>query len=97
MAAIRSANSADQHDPARCRYTAHFDRAPLFAYARSLGTVLRVDGDIDASNAKELTQAIRNFARLTTPLVLDLSRLRLISVEGFRVLLFSTTSFARRA
>jgi anti-anti-sigma regulatory factor len=97
MAAIRSANSADQHDPARCRYTAHFDRAHLFAYARSLGAVLRVDGDIDASNAKELTPAIRNFARLTTPLVLDLSRLRLISVEGFRVLLFSTTSFARRA
>lgn len=88
MAAIRSANSADQHDPARCRYMAHFDRAHLFVYARNLGTVLRVDGEIDASNAKDLTQAIRNFARLRTPLVLDLSHLGFVSVEGFRALLF---------
>lgn len=88
MAAIRSANSADPHDPAQCRYTAHFDRAHLFVYARNLGTVLRVDGEIDASNAKDLTQEIRNFARLKTPLVLDLSHLRFVSVEGFRSLLF---------
>ena len=67
---------------------AHFDRAQLFVYARNLGTVLRVDGEIDASNATDLTQAIRNFARLKTPLVLDLSHLRFVSVEGFRALLF---------
>lgn len=88
MAAIRSAKSADPHDTAQCRYTAHFDRAHLFVYARNLGTVLRVDGEIDASNAKDLTAAIRNFARLKTPLVLDLSHLRFVSVEGFRSLLF---------
>jgi anti-sigma B factor antagonist len=87
MAAIRSAQSADQHDPARCRYTAHFDRALLFVYARNLGTVLRVDGEIDASNAQDLTQAVRNFARLKAPLVLDLSHLRFVSVEAFRELL----------
>ena len=87
MAAIRSANSADQRDPAPCRYMAHFDRAHLFVYARNLGTVLRVDGEIDASNAKDLTAAIRNFARLKTPLVLDLSHLCFVSVEGFRALL----------
>lgn len=66
---------------------ADFSRAHLFVYARSLGTVLRVDGEIDASNATDLTAAIRNFARLKTPLVLDLSHLRFISVEGFRALL----------
>jgi anti-anti-sigma factor len=88
MAAIRSAQSADQHDPARCRYTAHFDGAQLFVYARNLGTVLRVDGEIDASNASDFNQAVRNFARLKTSLVLDLSHLRFISVEGFRTLLF---------
>ncbi len=87
MAAIRSANSADQHDPARCRYMAHFDRAHLFVYAGNLGTVLRVDGELDASNATDLTEAIRTFARLKTPLVLDLSHLRFVSVEGFRALL----------
>ncbi|OBB97941.1 sulfate transporter [Mycobacterium sp. 852002-40037_SCH5390672] len=85
---MSSANSADPHDPARCRYTAHFDRAHLFVYARNLGTVLRVDGEVDASNAHDLTQAIRNFARLKTPLVIDLSHLRFVSVEGFRALLF---------
>lgn len=88
MASIRSAKSADQHDPAQCRYTARFHRAHLFVYARNLGTVLRVDGEIDASNATDLTQAVRNFARLKTPLVLDLSHLRFVSVEGFRALLF---------
>lgn len=87
MATIRSANSADQQEPARCRYMAHFDRAHLFVYSRYLGTVLRVDGEVDASNAKDLTQAIRNFARLKTPLVLDLSHLRFVSVEAFRALL----------
>lgn len=95
MTAIRSANSADPHDPARCRYMAHFDRALLFVYARSLGTVLRVDGEIDASNAKDLTHAIRNFARLKTPLVLDLSHLRFCSVEGFRALLFLNDEFRK--
>lgn len=84
MAAIRSANSADQHGP---RYMAHFGRAHLFVYARNLGALLRVDGEIDASNADELTQAIRKFARLKTPLVLDLSHLRFVSVAGFRALL----------
>jgi anti-sigma B factor antagonist len=88
MADIRSAKSADQRDSARCRYTAHFGRAHLFVYARNLGTVLRVDGEIDASNAEDLTRAVRNFARLKTPMVLDLSHLRFISVEGFRALLF---------
>ncbi|WP_406817572.1 STAS domain-containing protein [Mycobacterium sp. M23085] len=66
---------------------AHYDRAHLYVYARSLGTVLRVDGEIDASNAKALTEAIQKFARLKTPLVLDLSHLRFVSVEGFRALL----------
>lgn len=87
MAALHSANPADQHDPARCRYTAEFAKAHVFVYARCLGTVVRVDGEIDASNANDLTEAIRSFARLKIPVVLDLSRLRFVSVEGFRALL----------
>jgi anti-sigma B factor antagonist len=66
---------------------ADFAGAQLFIYARSLGTVLRVDGEIDASNADDVAEAIRRFARLKTPLILDLSRLRFISVEGFRAVL----------
>lgn len=95
MAAIRSANSADPHDPTRCRYLAHFHGAHLFVYARNLGTVLRVDGEVDACNANDLTGAIRNFARLKTPLVLDLSHLRFVSVEGFRALLLLNDEFRK--
>jgi anti-anti-sigma factor len=66
---------------------AEFNGAILYVYARSLGTVLRVDGEIDASNANDVAHVIRRFARLKTPLILDLSHLDFISVDGFRALL----------
>ena len=66
---------------------ADFDGARLFVYARSLGTVLHIDGEIDASNATHVAQAIRRFARLKTPLILDLSQLDFLSIDGFRALL----------
>lgn len=66
---------------------ADFDGARLYVYARSLGTVLRIDGEIDASNANHVAHAIRRFARLKTPLILDLSHLDFLSIDGFRALL----------
>lgn len=66
---------------------ADFAGAHLYVYARNFGTVLRIDGDIDASNANDVTQAIRRFARLKTPLILDLTELDFLSIEGFRALL----------
>lgn len=66
---------------------AQLARAHVFVYARCLATVVRIDGEIDAANADDLTEAIRGFARLKTPIVLDLSNLRFVSVEGFRALL----------
>lgn len=66
---------------------AQFAGAQVFVYARCLATVVRIDGEIDAANAKDLTEAVRSFARLKTPVVLDLSGLRFVSVEGFRALL----------
>jgi anti-anti-sigma factor len=66
---------------------ADFNGAQLYVYARSLGTVLRVDGEIDVSNAKDLAQTIRRFARLKTPLIVDLSHLDFLSLDGFRALL----------
>ncbi|OBG27594.1 STAS domain-containing protein [Mycobacterium sp. 852002-51057_SCH5723018] len=65
---------------------ADFNGARLFVYARSLGTVLRIDGEIDASNASHVARAIRRFARLKTPLILDLSHLDFLSLDGFRAL-----------
>lgn len=72
---------------APCRYIADFAGAQLFVYARSLGTVLRIDGEIDASNIDDLARAIGRFADLKAPLILDLSHLEFISVEGFRAFL----------
>lgn len=66
---------------------ADFNGARLYVYARSLGTVLRVDGEIDASNANHFSDTIRRFSRLKTPLILDLSHLDFLSLDGFRALL----------
>ncbi len=66
---------------------ADFNGARLCVFARSLGTVLRVDGEIDAANVKNVAHAIRQFARLKTPLILDLSHLGFLSTDGFRALL----------
>lgn len=53
----------------------------MFVYARCLATVVRIDGEIDAANARDLTEAIRGFARLKTPVVLDVSRLRFLKTS----------------
>jgi anti-anti-sigma factor len=66
---------------------ADFNGARLYVHARSLGTVLRVDGEIDGSNANQVTQTLRRFARLKTPLIFDLSDLDFLSLDGFRALL----------
>jgi anti-anti-sigma regulatory factor len=59
----------------RCRQLIDCAAAQLHVHARSLATVLRVDGEIDASDAELLAQAIRRFSQLKTPLILDLSQL----------------------
>jgi anti-anti-sigma factor len=87
MTEFHSSDSPDQGQPAGCRYMADFAGARLYVYARSLGTVLRVDGEIDALNANNVAEAIRRFARLKTPLILDLSHLDFLSLDGFRALL----------
>ncbi|MCV7197301.1 sulfate transporter [Mycobacterium angelicum] len=59
--------------------------ARVFVYARSLATVLRCDGEIDATNAARIGTEIRRLSR--APLILDLSRLDFLGVEGFWELL----------
>ena len=50
------------------------------------GLVLRVDGEIDGSNANLVGQAILRFSRLKTPLILDLSHLDFLGIAGLRTL-----------
>ncbi len=71
----------------RSRYVIDCAGAQVHVHARSLATVLRIEGEIDASNADLVGQAIRRFARLKAPLVLDLSNLGFLSSAGLRALL----------
>ncbi|WP_205877087.1 STAS domain-containing protein [Mycobacterium camsae] len=59
----------------------------MFVYARSLATVVRVDGGIDASNAGQIATEIRRFTKARSPLIIDLSRLDFLGIEGFQQLL----------
>jgi anti-anti-sigma regulatory factor len=77
----------EQQSLAPCRNVTDCAGARLYVYARSLATVLRIDGEIDASNAELVTNGIRSLGRLQSPLILDLSCLNFLGVEGFRALL----------
>ena len=71
----------------RSRYEIDCAGARVRVHARSLATVLRIEGEIDASNADLVAQAIRRFARLKAPLVLDVSHLDFLGSAGLRALL----------
>ncbi len=71
----------------RSRYAIDCAGAQVNVHARSLATVLRIEGEIDAANADLVAQTVRRFARLNAPLVLDLSHLDFIGSAGLRALL----------
>ncbi|BBZ74032.1 hypothetical protein MPRS_51250 [Mycobacterium paraseoulense] len=71
----------------RNRYQIDCAGPTIHVHARSTATVLRVDGEVDASNADLITEAVRRFARLRAPLVLDLGGLDFLAGSGLRALL----------
>lgn len=83
------------HDPAtpellgqpRSRYQIDCAGATIHVHARSTATVLRIEGEVDASNADLIAEAVRRFARLRAPLVLDLGCLDFLAGSGLRALL----------
>lgn len=86
------AASPDMHTPDPCEQPRSRDLidcagAQLHVHARSLATVLRVNGEIDASNADLVAQAIRGFSQLKAPLILDLSRVDFLDLAGLRALI----------
>jgi anti-anti-sigma factor len=87
MTAISDIQSPNNREEPRRRYAIDCAGARLQVHARSLATVLRFDGEIDASNAALVARAIRRLSRLNSPLVLDLSHLDFIAMAGFRVFL----------
>jgi hypothetical protein len=86
---MHAVDSPDQRHP-RYRYVIDCDGAQLFIYARGLATVLRVDGEIDGFNAARIATEIRRFSEVATPLILDLSRLDFLGIDGFQELLAVT-------
>jgi hypothetical protein len=82
---MHAVDSPDQRH--RYRYVIDCDGAQLFIYARGLATVLRVDGEIDGFNAARIATEIRRFSEVATPLILDLSRLDFLGIDGFQELL----------
>lgn len=87
MTALPFRYPADFRGQPRCRHLIDCAGAQLHVHARSLATVLRVDGEIDASNADLLGDAIRRYSQLKAPLILDLSQLDFLGMTGFRTLL----------
>lgn len=83
---MHAVDSPDQRRP-RYRYVVNCDGAQMFVYARRLATVVRVDGGVDAANAARIAAEIRRFTRARTPLIVDLSHLDFLGIEGFQQLL----------
>lgn len=52
-----------------------------------MATVIRVGGEIDASNADLVSRAIRRIERLNVPLIIDLRHLDFLDVAGLRALI----------
>jgi anti-anti-sigma factor len=76
-----------RHEEPRSRYVIDCAGAHVHVHARSLATVLRLEGHVDTSNAELVAQVIRRFARLRAPLVVDVSQLDFLASAGLRVLL----------
>ena len=71
----------------RSRYLVDCGDAQLHVHARSTATVLRLEGQIDVSNAESVGRALRRFCLPNASLVLDLSHLEFLGIAGFRTLL----------
>ena len=87
MTAFPDTHPPERYENPRSRYVIDCAGAQLYVREPSLGVVLRIDGEIDASNANLVGQAIRRISQLKTPLILDLSHLDFLGVAGLRTLL----------
>ncbi len=87
MTVVRNASRLRERPPLGVGYAIDCAGARLSVQARSLATVLRVEGEIDATNTERLADAVNHFSALETPLVVDISGLQFIGVTGFHALI----------
>lgn len=80
---MHAVDSPDHNHP-RYRYVIDCGEAHLFVYTRSLATVVCLEGEVDAANADRVARELRRFTKVGTPLILDLSRLQFLGMDGFQ-------------
>lgn len=61
--------------------------AGLRVHSHNAATVVCISGEIDASNADRVGEAIRRFSQRKAPLILNLSYVDFLGVAGFRALI----------
>ena len=69
------------------RYLLDCPGAGLRVHAHTAATVVCISGEIDASNADRVGEAIRHCWQRKAPLILNLSQLDFLGVAGFRALI----------
>lgn len=87
MTAKPQMHTGNRRGQPRSRYMIDCGPARVQVRALRLATVLRLDGQIDASNADVVAEAIRRFSKLMAPLIIDTSRLEFLGLAGLRALL----------
>jgi anti-anti-sigma factor len=87
MTALPFRHAPDFRRQPRCRNQIDCVGAQLHVRTRNSATVLRLEGEIDASNADLVCETIRRYSQLRAPLVLDLSQLDFVGMAGFRTLI----------
>ena len=80
-------DTAEPREQPRSHHMVDCAGARLSAHVTRVATVLDVAGEVDASNAELLAQAIRRVSRLKGPLILDLRQLDFLGLAGFRALM----------
>src|SRR3981081_1511524 len=58
----------------------------LRSYSRAPVTVVAIDGEIDARNADHVSDYLAGFVHLDHPLVVDLSSIDFLGLDGYRVI-----------
>ncbi|MDN4517235.1 MULTISPECIES: STAS domain-containing protein [Mycobacteriaceae] len=85
--AARSTLTASDEVSRGSAYALDCGAASVHVYARSVATVLRLHGEIDASNVERVSASLRRFLALRGPLIVDLGAVEFFGLPGIRELL----------
>ena len=93
MTASTELNPTNLPGQPRSRYEIDCGGAKLHVHARSVATVLTIDGEVDACNADRVSEAIQRFSRLGAPVILDLTALDFLGSAGLHALVVANDAY----